>query len=128
MGVSVLFPGVCGAQMEAFEAVDGTAQMQELGDAMKKGRGPAALDAEKRFIRFGGDGAQTVLQLDCHPKKQNYLTVKIWGNSGSGGSSLVVKSPGSATLVDVRKAKPLPGLFITRRPPSPWMQQRGMLR
>jgi hypothetical protein len=57
------------------------------------GKGPEKLGLTEPFIRFTGDDQHVDFELGCHPEKQNYLTVKVWGSSGSAGSSLVLHDP-----------------------------------
>jgi hypothetical protein len=57
------------------------------------GAGPEELGLAEPFIRFSKEDQHVDFQLACHPDKQNYFTVKVWGNSGSAGSSLLLHDP-----------------------------------
>ena len=60
-------------------------------------QGPEELGLAEPFIRFTKDDQYVDFELGCHPEKQNYFTVKVWGSSGSGGygpgSTLLLRDP-----------------------------------
>ncbi len=62
-------------------------------DGIQLGKGPEELGLAEPFIRFTDDDQHVDFELGCHPKQQNYLTVKVWGSSGSAGSALVLHDP-----------------------------------
>lgn len=66
-------------------------------DGVELGKGPEELGQAEPFIRFTDDDQHVDFELDCQPEKQNYLTVKVWGSSGSDGyrpgSSLLLYDP-----------------------------------
>lgn len=66
-------------------------------DGVELGKGPEALGQAEPFLRFTDDDQHVDFELECHAEKQNYLTVKVWGSSGSDGyrpgSSLLLRDP-----------------------------------
>jgi len=66
-------------------------------DGIQVGKGPEELGLTAPFVRFTGDDQHLEFELACDPEKQNYFTVKVWGNSGSDGhrpgSSLLLHDP-----------------------------------
>lgn len=62
-------------------------------DGIQLGKGPEELGLAEPFVRFTDDDQHVDFELGCHPERQNYLTVKVWGNSGSAGSSLLLHDP-----------------------------------
>ena len=114
---------------DGFRIIDGKPKILSVSEGMERGRGPASLDANNGFVRFGGDGARMTLELECSPQEQNYLTVKVWGNSGSGGSRLLLKnSRGSGKLLHQRKAEPFPDRFYYATYPIPQKKTNGNSR
>ena len=103
--------------------IDQTPNILKLGSDVEKGRGPDSLDAEKPFIRFAGKGARARFKLNCHPEKQNYLTVKVWGGSGSSGSKLTLNDAG--LLLHQRTASPFPGRFYYATQSIPRQRTEG---
>jgi len=68
------------------------------GFGIQMGKGPEELGLAEPFVQFTDDDQHVDFELGCDPEKQNYLTVKVWGNSGSAGyrpgSSLLLRDPG----------------------------------
>jgi hypothetical protein len=73
------------------------------------GAGPKELGLAEPFVRFAKDDQYVDCELACHPAKQNYFTVKVWGSSGSGGygpgSTLLLRDPetGDAPFVEIAR-------------------------
>jgi len=71
---------------------------EKSGHDIQIGKGPEELGLAETFVRFTDDDQYVDFELGCHPEKQNYFTVKVWGNSGSAGSrpgsSLLLHDPG----------------------------------
>ena len=100
--------------------------IKDLGDSVSVGRGPEELNAKADFIQFNKDGASVTFELRCDPEKQNYLTVKLWGGSGSSGSRLNVSTVGGRNLyknksnrnwrwgrlIKQNSSNPVPGRFF----------------
>ena len=125
-------------------------ELDHIADNVEHGRGPAELAADEPFVRFTSNEGFVDFQLDCHPEKKNYLTVKIWGGSGSGGdpgSTLLLHHPdeGDAPfdrdffpfgynprhhprrgeIYRQNTGNPLPGRFIYATYPIPLQMTRG---
>ncbi len=70
---------------------------RNLSAGIELGAGPQELGLAEPFIRFTKDDQYVDFELGCHPEKQNYFTVKVWGSSGSGGygpgSTLLLRDP-----------------------------------
>ncbi len=109
-----------------FRIIDQTPEVKRTGGHVKRGRGPSALDANASFIRFGKDGDQVEIDLNCSPEKPTYLTVKVWGNSGSKSSRLILEnSRGSGKLLHQRKKTPFPDRFYYATYPIPTDRTEG---
>lgn len=72
------------------------AQHVQQGPDIECGVGPAELKIAEPFVRFNKTDAFVEFTLKCDPRKPNYFTAKIWGNSGADGwpgSVLVLHDP-----------------------------------
>lgn len=121
-------------------------------NGIQLGKGPEQLGQAEPFVRFTDDDQHVDFELGCHPERQTYLTVKVWGSSGSAGyrpgSSLVLHDPqnGDAPfdaiarqdgllnpshhprkgeIVRQMEAKPFPGRFYYATHPIPLKMTRA---
>lgn len=127
--ISILFLLLLGGNprvfaMDAYVPVDRNPELLEISDGVERGSGPEALDADKKFYLFNKNKSYIDLKLDCHPDRPNYVTVKVWGGSGSGngsyGDKLVLHtSEGQQMVTWQRKGNPLPGRFYYGTAPIP---------
>lgn len=95
-------------------------------DGVELGKGPEALGQAEPFLRFTDDDQHVDFELECHAENQNYLTVKVWGSSGSDGyrpgSSLLLRDPIPLAMTQVKSTVRLrlvykgqaPGLEVYR--------------
>ena len=63
-------------------------QLKQVSENVEYGQGPEKLGAAEPFVRFLETEAYVDFELACDPEKQTYLTVRVWGSSGSGGRGL----------------------------------------
>ena len=99
-------------------------------DGVHVERGPSQVEEGNELsFRFTKDEASVDFKLDCNPDQRNYVTVKVWGSSGSKdgqlllghkkGVDLTKKHAPEGVLTWQRIKNPLPGRFYYATRPLP---------